>query len=181
MPNPSAPSSLNVTGHYLTLDQPTGYLNIRNITVHPDIFYAVGYLPIYQPASQSPKSGAWSCAWHKFVEKHTVYNYTQGGSDSDLELIKLNWDPSPLLFGSERALRTDFRESWTSMSFGWIVTKNAEGDTRVMGSMARGTFLAYQGDNGKILVGHADTAKLDNGKGQPIELRMIVVEDKAPA
>ncbi|EMD68958.1 hypothetical protein COCSADRAFT_155193 [Bipolaris sorokiniana ND90Pr] len=160
----SAPSSLNITEHYLTLDNPTGYLNIRNVTVHPSIFYAVGFIPIYQPASQSPKSGAWSCAWHKFIEEHTVYNYTLGGSDTDLELSKLNWDPSPLLFTSYKALKTDFRESWTSVSFGWIVTKNVEGDTRVMGSMARGTFLAYRGDNGKILVGHADMAKLDDGE-----------------
>lgn len=67
------------------------------------------------------------------------------------------------------------------MSFGWIVRKNVEGDTRVMGSMARGTFFAYRGDNGKTLVGHADMAKLDDEKGQPIELRMIIVRDKAPA
>jgi hypothetical protein len=57
-----------------------------------------------------------------------------------------------------------FKEAWTSISFGWIVTRNAEGDTRVMGSMARGGFFAYQGDNGKVLVGHADMAKLDGGK-----------------
>jgi hypothetical protein len=161
---PSAPASLNITNHYLTLDKATPYLVIRNITVQSDIFYASHFLPIYTRASQSPKSGAWSCAWHKFVDQYTVYNYTVPGSNTDLELVKLNWDPSPLLFTSYQGMKTFFEEKWTSISFEWIVSRNKEGDTRVMGSMARGSFFAYTGDNGKVLVGHADMAKVDGGE-----------------
>ncbi|RZK27468.1 MAG: hypothetical protein EOO61_23410, partial [Hymenobacter sp.] len=131
----SAPTSFNITNQYLTLDDPTPYPEILNFTLGPSLDSAVRFTPIYQRASQSPKSGAWACAWYEFIAPDTVYNYTVPGSGSDVLLGKLNWDPSPLLMTSYNALKRDFKEDWTSLSFGWIVLSNGEGDTRVTGSM----------------------------------------------
>lgn len=162
----SAPLSLNITDHYLSLDDPTPYPEIRNITTSLSPASAVHFTPIYQRASQSPKSGAWSCAWHKFVAPDTVYNRTTGGSATDVFLGTLNWDPSPLLMTSYGALKRDFKEAWTSVAYGWVVISNGAGDTRVIGTLVRSTFLAHRGDDGRVLVGHTDMAKVDEGESR---------------
>ncbi|KAH7401093.1 hypothetical protein DE146DRAFT_736047 [Phaeosphaeria sp. MPI-PUGE-AT-0046c] len=173
----SAPLSFNITDLYLTPDGPTPYQEILNLTIGPSLDSAVRFTPIYQRAFQSPKSGIWGCAWHRFIALDTVYNYTVPGTNGDVVLGKLDWDPSPLLMTSYNALKRDFKEKWSLISHGWIVTSNGEGDTRVMGSMARGTFLTYIGDDGRVLVGHADMARVDSERAQPIELRMVVIGD----
>lgn len=162
----SAPLSLNIIDHYLSLDDPTPYPEIRNITTSPSPASAVHFTPIYQRASQSPKTGAWSCAWHEFVAPDTVYNRTTGGSATDVFLGTLNWDPSPLLMTSYGALKRDFKEAWTSVAYGWVVISNGAGDTRVIGTLVRSTFLAHRGDDGRVLVGHTDMAKVDEGESR---------------
>jgi hypothetical protein len=59
------------------------------------------------------------------------------------------------------------------------VSRNKEGDTRVIESIARGSFFAYTEDNSKVLVGHADIAKVDGGKSFNL-LKLGVELEKTP-
>jgi hypothetical protein len=156
---PSSPPSLNITNHYLTLDTPTPYPEILNLTITPSLSSAAHFTPIYQRATQHPKTGSWSCAWHKFLPPND--NSTLGDSISDVQLSVLNWNPSPLLMTSWTALKNNLKQDWRYVAYGFKVLSDGEGDTRVRNSEGRGTFLAYMGDEGRVLVGYTEA---DNGE-----------------